>query len=179
MARARTRTDRRGRGAVRPVEWLRGRTAKTTLAGAAGATTATAFDLSTPFVKFSEYTSPTIVRIRGELTMTGIVTTSGIIQWAAGFLKMSAKSFGVGILAIPIPNIDDADWFGFWGGANGDGGTVGLQPEEDVVHVPIDVKSMRKFSQDDDILVFVVANDNGVVGEDLRFALQFSILVKE
>ena len=180
MARARTRTDRRGRGARRPVEWLRGRIAITTVAGAAGATTASAFNISGAFPAFIGLTSPTVVRIRGELTMSGIVISSGLLAWAAGFVKMSLKAFTVGILAVPIPTLDDADWMWFHQAAQGDGGTVGLQPEEDVNHVMIDTKAMRKFEQTgDDMLAFVVANLNGVVGEDLRMAMGFSVLVKE
>ena len=179
MPSRRVQAHRRGTNtARRPVEWLRARTAVTNVAGAAGVTAA-AFDLTGAFPKFLDFTSPTIVRVRGELAVSALLSTGGIISWAAGFVKMSTKSFGVGILAIPIPNIDDADWMWFHGGSMGDGGSTAIQPEEDVQHVVVDTKAMRKFQQDDDTLVFVFANSAGVVGSDFIMALQFSILVKE
>ena len=179
MARRRTRTDRGRTSGRRPVEWARGRTAVTNTAGAAGSTTASAFDITGAFPTFLSFVSPTIVRIRGELTLSALLGVNAIIQWSAGFVKMSTKSFGVGILAVPIPNVDDADWLWFAGGAMGDGGSTGIQPEEDLHHLVIDTKAMRKFQQDDDTLVFVFANHSGVTGSDFIHSMQFSVLIKE
>ena len=55
----------------------------------------------------------------------------------------------------------------------------GAQAAEDVVHVVIDTKSMRKYEQNDDIGVFVFANNTGIAGDDITFRFGLSLLVKE
>ena len=178
MGRARTRRVN-SRGAVRPVEWLRGFTNQTTVIGAAGASSAAVFNVSGAFAAFAAAVSPTVVRIRGCLTISADLT-AGLGMWAAGFVKMSAKSLSVGIAAVPIPNVDDADWQWFMSCGVGDAAAItSAQPGEDLIHVDIDSKAMRRYEQDDEILVFVFANNTGIAGDDISFRLGFSILLKE
>jgi len=178
VRRGHTRT--RGTSAVRPVEWFRGFTVLTTVVGAAGASSAAAFLLlGAAGTAFAAAISPTIVRIRGSLAIVSDVTT-GLGFWSAGFVKMSAKAFSVGITAVPIPSVDDADWQWYSSGGLGDSAAITSTPgEEDVVHIDIDSKAMRKFQQDDDVFVFVFANNTGIAGDDISFRLGFSILIKE
>jgi len=161
----------------RPVEWLRTRTAFTNLPGAAGVPTGVAFDM-TP-TQLLTVISPTIVRIRGELSMSADLSTDGMTVYAAGFLQMSRKAFTTGIAAVPFPGVDDADWQWYHSAAVGDSGSSVLVPENDVVHVMIDTKAMRKYEQDDQTLIFVVANLSGLAASDLNFYGSFSILIKE
>ena len=161
----------------RPVEWLRTRTAFTNLPGAAGVATAAAFDI-TP-TQFLTLVSPTVVRIRGELSMSADLATDGMAVYAAGFVQMSRKAFTTGIAAIPFPGLDDVDWQWYHSAVVGDAGSSVLVPENDVVHVMIDSKAMRRYEQDDQTLVFVVANLSGLAATDLNFYGSFSILIKE
>ena len=178
MARARRQVQRSNRPA-RGVEWARGFTVQTTVIGAAGASSAAAFDISAVFPFIAAAVSPTIVRIRGCLVI-GADLTAGIGMWSAGFVKVSAKAFGVGITAIPIPAVDDADWQWYMACGIGDAAAIATsQPANDMSIVEIDSKSMRRYEQDDEHLVFVFANNTGIAGDDISFRLGFSILVKE
>ena len=161
----------------RPVEWLRQRTVFTTVVGAAGVATAVAFDL-TP-TQMLTLVSPTIVRIRGEISVAADYATGGILPWAAGCVQMSRKALTTGIAAVLFPNVDDADWQWFHAGGVGDGGSSVVIPENDVVHVMIDSKAMRRYEQDDQTLVLVVSNLSGILNADLNFVTSLSILIKE
>ena len=178
MARARRRSSQGQRRSVRPVEWARGFIAQTTVLGTAGSSAA-AFNISGGFPFIAAMTSPTIVRIRGTLSIVSDIA-GGLAFWSAGFVKTSLKAFGVGITAIPIPMVDDADWQWFAGGGIGDAAVItSPQPQEDVLNVPIDTKSMRRYEQDDEIITLVLANNTGIIGDDITFRCAFSILVKE
>ena len=119
------------------------------------------------------------MRIRGRLTISAELV-AGLGMWGAGFVKMSAKAFGVGITAIPIPGVDDADWQWYESGGVGDAAPIGsAQAGEDLLHVMVDTKAMRRYEQDDEILAFVFANHTGIATDDISFRLGFSILVKE
>ncbi len=168
---------RRSNAVKRPVEWLRNRTAVTTVAGAAGVPSAAAFDL-TP-TQLLTLVSPTIVRIRGEVSMSADFANGGMLQYAAGIVQMSRKAFGAGITSIPFPDVDDADWQWFHSACAGDAGSSVVIPENDIVHVMIDTKAMRRYEQDDQTMVFVIANLGQVAGNDLTFGASFSILIKE
>jgi len=161
----------------RPVEWLRTRTAFTQIVGVAGVEVAAAFDV-TP-TQLLTIVSPTIVRIRGELSVAADFSTGGMIPWAAGFVQMSRKALLTGIAAVPFPGVDDADWQWYHSGAVGDAGSGVVIPENDVVHVMVDTKAMRRYEQDDQTLVFVVTNASAIVASDLNFVGSFSILIKE
>ena len=175
---AHRRGGRRTTSVRRPVEWLRQFTAITTINSAIGVSVAAAFDL-TP-TQLLTIVSPTIVRIRGELTLSadfgaGLV----LLSWAAGIVQISRKALLSGIAAVPFPMIDDADWQWFEAGAIGDG-AAGTSPEEDVLHVNIDTKAMRRYEQDDQTMALVVANNSQVAaGEELFMVANLSILIKE
>ena len=139
--------------------------------------TAAAFDAST--TTLSTFVSPTIVRIRGELTMFADLATDGMCVFAAGFLQMFRKAFNTGVAAIPFPGVDDVDWQWFHSGAIGDAGSSVLVSENDVQYIMVDTKAMRRYEQDDQTLVFVVANLSGLAASDLNFYGSFSILIKE
>ena len=171
------RSAPRQRSVKRPVEWLRNRTLFTNLPGAAGVATAAAFDV-TPTVLLT-LVSPTIVRIRGELSMSADLATDGMCVFAAGFVQMSRKAFATGVAAIPFPGLDDADWQWYHSGAIGDAGSSVLVPENDVQHIMIDTKAMRRYEQDDQTMVLVIANLSGLAASDLNFYCSFSILIKE
>ena len=176
MARRRGRNFSSGRGS-RPVEWLRGQTALTTIPGVAAGVGAAVFDF-TPTL-FTTMTSPTLVRIRGTLSISGV--TAGppqMIPWAAGYVALGAKAIAAGVAAIPVPMSDDADWQWFAGGALGDA-APGVSPQEDVHSVMVDSKAMRRYEQSEDHIGFVFANHSGVVGADIFMHLAFSLLIKE
>ena len=177
MARARRRPNS---GAPRrPVEWGRGFTVQTTVVGAAGVTTAAVFDIAGSFAFFAAALSPTIVRIRGCLSVAGDLA-AGLGMWSAGFAKVSTKAIGVGIAAVPIPGVEDADWQWYMSCGIGDAAAIAsAQPGEDVMHIDVDTKAMRRYEQDDETLAFVFANNTGVAGDDISFRLGFSILIKE
>ena len=178
MAR-RTNFSRSSSRPRRPVEWFRGDTQVTVISGVAAGVGAAAFNISAGFPSFLDLTSPTIVRIRGMLFVSAVLSTGAVCPWAAGFLQMSTKAFGVGITAIPIPISDDADWQWFMGGAVGDGTSTTAQPQEDVHNIMVDTKAMRCYEQDDQALVFVLANRSGIAATDIVMHLSFSVLVKE
>ena len=92
---------------------------------------------------------------------------------------MSRKALLSGIAAVPFPSVDDADWQWYHAASVGDAGSSVLTPENDVVHVMVDTKAMRKYEQDDQTLVFVVANLSNLAASDITFAGTFSILIKE
>ena len=172
--------SRRARSAAprRPVEWLRTRSVPAILLGAAGVPTGIAFEV-TP-TQLLTIVSPTIVRIRGELTLSAdTALPPGVIPWAAGCVQMSKKALGAGLAAIPFPNVDDADWQWFEAGAVGDSGSSTIIPENDVVHVNIDTKSMRRYEQDDQTMVIVVSNLGLVLTNDLGVTIALSVLIKE
>jgi len=177
MARARRSVSR---GAKRPVEWGRLFSVQTTVVGAAGVASAAALQvLGGAGSDFNSAISPTVVRIRGSLTITADLI-AGLGFWAAGIVKMSQKAFLTGIAAIPIPMVDDADWQWFATGGVGDAAAIGsAQPGEDIVHMEIDTKSMRRYEQNDDIAVFVFANLTAIAGDDITFRFGLSLLVKE
>jgi len=168
------------RGAKRPVEWGRLFSAQTTVIGAAGVASAAALQvIGGAGSDFNAAISPTLVRIRGSLTITADLV-SGLGFWAAGIVKMSQKAFLTGIGAIPIPMVDDADWQWFDTGGVGDAASItSPQPGEDIVHIVIDTKAMRRYEQNDDIGVFVFANLTSIAGDDLTFRLGLSLLIKE
>ena len=170
----------RGRSSTsvkRPVEWLRVQTTVTTIDSALGATTAAAFEL-TP-TTFLTIVSPTVVRIRGALSLTGDFSSPQMLPWSAGIVQMSRKAFLTGLLAIPFPTLDDADWQWYDAGAIGDG-AAGVAPQEDVSRIVIDSKAMRRYEQDDQTMVLVVANHAGLAaGEELFMHAMLSILIKE
>jgi len=175
----RRRTTNFSRGVKRPVEWLRGLTAMVEVVGAAGVNVGSAFNISGAFPAFAAATSPTIVRIRGTLNVGGRASVGPFIPFSAGFVQMSAKAFSVGLTAIPFPGVNDADWQWYYSGAVGDSVASDEVPEEDVLHIEIDSKAMRKYEQDDQIMVFVITNHSAAIGEDLVFQMAFSILLKE
>ena len=178
MARRRRRNFSGGRPA-RPVEWLRGQTSITSIPGAAGVVVAAVFDLSAGFAGFAAAISPTVVRIRGMLTLSAeFAGPPVLLPWAAGFCKISLKAIAAGITAVPIPAVDDADWQWYLGGALGDS-AAGTTPEEDTHHIEVDSKAMRRYEQDDEHFAFVIANHSGLAGDDLNMHLSFSYLVKE
>ena len=124
--------------------------------------------------------SPTIVRIRGQIDLAGDLSGAPVmLPWAAGLVQMSRKAFATGIAAVPFPSIDDADWQWYEVGSVGDAGSTTLLPENDLVHVPIDTKAMRRYEQDDQTLVLVVANLSLVATHTLMFSTSLSILIKE
>jgi len=146
--------------------------------GGVGVSSAAAFDL-TP-TQLLTIVSPTIVRIRGELAL-GADFGAGLqmLSWAAGIVQISRKALLSGIAAVPFPMIDDADWQWFAAGSIGDG-AAGSTPEEDMVHVMIDSKAMRRYEQDDQTMALVVANNSQVAaGEELFMQASLSILIKE
>ena len=159
------------------MEWLRQRLTNTSLVGAAGVPTAVAFDLIA--TTLLTLVSPMIVRIRGELSVTADFSTGAVLPYAAGFVQMSRKAFTSGIAAVPFPSVDDADWQWYHAGAVGDAGSTVFVPENDVVHVMVDTKAMRRYEQDDQTLVFVLANLSLLAASTITFAASFSILIKE
>jgi len=161
----------------RPVEWLRTRTAVTTVVGLAGVPSAAAFDI-TP-TQLLTIVSPTIVRIRGELSMSADFPSGALMPWAAGIVQMSRKALLTGIAAVPFPEIDDADWQWYHAAAIGDAGSSVVIPENDVDHVMIDSKAMRRYEQDDQTMVLVVANLSNIADADLTFVTSLSVLIKE
>ena len=174
---ARARRTRSGHSVRRPVEWLRLRIANTTIPSAAGLAVGAAFDL-TP-TQLLLVVSPTIVRIRGRLTLSADFTGVPHLRWAAGIVQMSRKAFTAGLGSIPFPMIDDADWQWFDAGAVGDA-AAGVSPAEDVVSHVIDTKAMRRYEQDDQTCVLVITNDSLLAaGEDLFVDCALSILIKE
>ena len=79
-----------------------------------------------------------------------------------------------------MPAVDDADWQLYEGGCIGDAAALtGVLPGEDVLHIDLDSKAMRRYEQDDETLGFVFSNLTGVAGDDLLVCAHFSILVKE
>ncbi len=178
MARARNRSNRTV--VRRPVEWGRIFSVQTTVIGAAGVSSAAAFVIiGGAGSDFDSAISPTLVRIRGSLCIAGDIA-AGLGFWSAGIVQMSAKAFAVGITAIPIPMVDDADWQWFDSGCIGDSVAItSAVGENDIDHRVIDSKSMRKYQQNDDVGVFVFANNTGVAGDDISFRFGLSLLVKE
>ena len=174
---ARRSTTRHTRSVKRPVEWLRNRVVPGTLVGGAGVTTGVAFDLTATVLL--TVVSPTIVRIRGELTLGGdFAGPPALLPWAAGIVQMSRKAFSTGIAAVPFPSIDDADWQWYAFGAVGDGAPT-TSPEDDTVHIDLDSKAMRRYEQDDQTMVLVITNQYLTAAADLHFACAFSLLIKE
>ena len=177
MARRQATSSRSSSRPRRPVEWSRVATVPTILIGVGGGVSAAVFDL-TPTV-MATLVSPTIVRIRGRIDISADVTAP-MGRYAAGLVKISRKSLAGGIAAIPIPLSDDADWQWYDAGCLGDSVTFSSPtPEEDVLHLMVDTKAMRRYEQDDETLAFVFANNSGVTGDDLFFCANFSILIKE
>jgi len=178
MARRRQQTRQSSRPR-RPVEWLRVRIQPTILLGAAGVAVAAVFNLTAGFPGFAGAVSPTIVRIRGRLDIAMDIV-SDVGSWGAGLVQGSVKAVSAGITAIPIPYIDDADWQWIDGGCVGDSvGFTSAISEEDLFHVIVDTKSMRKYEQDDQALLLVVVNATAIAGDDMFFCGTFSILLKE
>ena len=174
---ARARRGRSSTSVKRPVEWLRVQTDVITIDSALGVSVAAAFDLTA--TALLTIVSPTIVRIRGQLTLAGDFMGVEFLTWAAGIVQMSRKAFTTGIAAVPFPNVDDADWQWFAAGAIGDGASAPV-PAEDTTDVVIDTKSMRRYEQDDQTMVLVVANNSLVAaGEELFMQACLSILIKE
>ena len=179
MASRRQARNFRSSRPARGVEWARGVTTETTLIGVGGGVSAAVFDIGSFFPFLQAAVSPTIVRIRGVLDIAAD-STSGMTLYGAGFVKGSVKAVSAGIAAIPIPILDDADWQWYSAGSLGDSTALGgAIPEEDILHVMIDTKSMRKYEQDDQTLLFVMSNQSGIAGDDLLFRCCFSVLIKE
>ena len=146
--------------------------------GAAGVATAAAFEVTVSALL--TLVSPTIVRIRGEITVAADTSLPpGMINWAAGLVQMSKKALGVGITAIPFPGVDDADWQYYASGCVGDAGSSTIIPENDVWHSLVDTKSMRRYEQDDQTMVLVISNLGEILTNDLIVASSLSVLIKE
>ena len=124
--------------------------------------------------------SPTVVRIRGELTLAADTSLPpGVLPWAAGITQVSRKAFTAGIASLPFPGVDDADWQWYQAGAVGDGGSSTIIPENDVVHTIIDSKAMRRYEQDDQTMVLVISNLSLLLTNDLIVTSALSVLIKE
>jgi len=104
----------------------------------------------------------------------------GMASYAHGLVQASAKALAAGIAALPVPLLDDADWQWFDAGSFGDAAALtSPQPGEDVLQTIVDTKAMRRYDQDDQMLLLVISNQTGIAGDDILVNGAFSILVKE
>ncbi len=120
---------------------------------------------------------PTVVRVRGEVSVMPTVTNTGVkIGFAYGLAVVSDEAFAAGAASIPGP-FRDAAWGGWfvWGAGRFEwvvGTNVGILGQSANWSREVDSKAMRKIGTNETI-VFMVESQIGALDISMHLRLLF------
>ena len=126
-------------------------------------------------------TSPTVVRVRGEILIKAQGTAADEVLVAAGIAIVSQRASSAGVIAVPRP-ASEADFSWLWhkfaflevlSGTNNLASVIGA------VRVEIDSRAMRKVLSTEEELVLVVETRNIAGAASIKFAANIRVLVKQ
>ena len=162
------------------VEWTGGQTAIGTTVST-GSTVALGSSVIT-LLTIDSMTSPTLVRVRGELMMWdsgGSNGDAGVLGF--GIAVVSRRASDVGSTAVPRP-LDEMDYSWLWHTMNfivRRTGADAFTPAINVVRMVIDSKAMRKVLSKEEELVYVIQMKVITGTLAVNFTVQTRLLFKE
>ena len=120
-------------------------------------------------------TSPTLVRVRGEILLYADGGTAGLNSLlGSGMAVVNRRASAVGTTALPRP-VSDPDFSWLWHSYNL---VANFQDPRGIVRVVIDSKSMRKILSKEEEIVFCFENNSGT-NVSIAVGLSVRILLKE
>ena len=162
------------------VEWTGGQTAALSVLGADDSLALGSSIIT--ILTIDNMTSPTLVRVRGELWMQAVIgAVADEVVFGFGIAIVNRRASDVGSTALPRP-LDEMDYSWLWHTMNffsvqTDGGAV--EPAANTFRLVIDSKAMRKVLSKEEEVVYVAQTKNIAGTAGIGFAVQTRLLFKE
>ena len=162
------------------VEWTGGHSADFTTLGA-NSVTALGSSIIT-LLAIDSMTSPTLVRVRGELVVAATGgTANGDVVIGSGIAVVNRRASIVGSSALPRP-ISDMDYSWLWHSMiflKTLSTAAQIVPTVGIVRKEIDSRAMRKILSKEEELAYCFETQNDAGNATVEFAIQTRLLFKE